>query len=45
MFAGIPITGKIDKIEKIGEGLNTAQQDGQGALFTTEVALVDYKTG
>jgi DNA helicase II / ATP-dependent DNA helicase PcrA len=54
VFEWIPITGKVDKIEKIGDAI-TQQTSSQPSpleekeqqlwLFTTNVALVDYKTG
>ena len=44
-YEGIPLTGKIDKIEKIdSHTTQTASESGQAALFVDDVAVVDYKT-
>jgi len=50
VFNGVRITGKIDKVEKIGNSLisphpASPEGEGQSALFTEDVAVVDYKTG
>nr|MDD3719964.1 ATP-dependent DNA helicase [Candidatus Gracilibacteria bacterium] len=47
VFSGIPLTGKIDKIEKI-EGYVSSENpgsSGQFALFKEHIAIIDYKTG
>jgi len=44
VFEWVRITGKIDKIEKIGNSLGWTSFEWQGALFTEDVAIVDYKT-
>lgn len=45
-FEWVPLTGKIDKIEKIWLA-SWGNQDslGQLAFFKDEIALIDYKTG
>ncbi|NVP17392.1 ATP-dependent helicase [Candidatus Gracilibacteria bacterium] len=45
IFENIPLTGTVDKIEKIGESNSLDTQAGQLAFFKDKVALVDYKTG
>jgi DNA helicase-2/ATP-dependent DNA helicase PcrA len=45
VFEDIPITGKIDKIEKVEDVLWGAETQWQIWLFSSSVALVDYKTG
>ncbi|MDD3793584.1 MAG: ATP-dependent DNA helicase [Candidatus Gracilibacteria bacterium] len=45
LFENIPLTGTVDKIEKIGEASSDDIQAGQLAFFKDKVALVDYKTG
>ncbi len=45
-FEWIPLTGTIDKIERIWtSSLDSANQEWQLAFFKDKVALVDYKTG
>lgn len=49
-FEDIPLTGTIDKVEKIGETQNTStdqewQEWWQMAFFRDSVRLIDYKTG
>lgn len=45
-FEWVPLTGTIDKIEKIGtSSLDSTNQEWQLAFFKDKVALVDYKTG
>jgi hypothetical protein len=41
----VRITGKVDKVEKIGDSLSAPNTQGQSALFIEDVAVVDYKTG
>jgi len=48
-FEGVQITGKIDKVEKIGDSLvsphpTSPEEERQSALFVEDVAVVDYKT-
>ncbi|MFA5917251.1 MAG: ATP-dependent DNA helicase [Candidatus Gracilibacteria bacterium] len=47
VFEGIPITGKIDKIEKYDGFIesNTPSSSGQFALFKEHIAIIDFKTG
>jgi DNA helicase-2/ATP-dependent DNA helicase PcrA len=44
VFSWVRITGKIDKVEKIGDSLNSWKGEWQWALFVEDVAVVDYKT-
>lgn len=46
VFEWIPLTWKIDKIEKIGEikNISTEEEKWQLAFFKDNVALIDYKT-
>ncbi len=46
VFGDVRITGKIDKVEKIWDSLNSgqAQDTAPTALFVEDVAIVDYKT-
>jgi hypothetical protein len=44
VFSWVRITGKVDKVEKIGDSLNNWKGEWQWALFVEDVAVVDYKT-
>ena len=46
VFDDVRITWKIDKVEKIGDSLNSGQAQGTAptSLFIEDVAVVDYKT-
>lgn len=44
-FENIPLTGTVDKIEKIWESFWSDVWSWQLAFFKDKVALVDYKTG
>jgi hypothetical protein len=52
VFEGVRITGKVDKVEKIGDSLVSphsvspkGREVEQNSLFIEDVAVVDYKTG
>ena len=44
VFNWVPITWKIDKVEKIKDSINKNDTNWQAALFVEDVAVVDYKT-
>ncbi|MDD5769435.1 MAG: ATP-dependent DNA helicase [Candidatus Gracilibacteria bacterium] len=46
VFNDVPITGKIDKIEKLGlTNFSNENSLGQLAFFKDTIAIIDYKTG
>jgi len=44
IFNSVPLTGTIDKVEKIWTTENNLKKEWQQALFRENVALIDYKT-